>query len=159
MTQREPASSRSPSVDLDARPTPLAGPRAGEPWPEVGEAWLVYDGDCPFCTRYTHYLRLRQAVGEVRLIDAREGGEVVAMLDRRQVNLDEGMVLILGERCYHGADCLHALALLSSPVDWFNRLNHALFRRSALARTAYPLLRGGRNLVLRLMGRRPIKGS
>ena len=30
------------------------------------DAWLVYDGDCPFCSRYVQYLRLRE-VGLGRL--------------------------------------------------------------------------------------------
>ena len=41
------------------------------------EAWLVYDGDCPFCSAYVRFVRLRDAVGTVHLVDAREGGPVV----------------------------------------------------------------------------------
>ena len=131
----------------------------GEPWPPVDEAWLVYDGDCPFCSRAARYLRLRETVSRLRLIDARKGGEVVAMIEGRGLDLDEGMVLIVGDRLYHGADGLHAIALLSSPVGIFNRINYALFRHGALARVAYPVLRSGRNLALRLLGRRMIKGG
>lgn len=81
------------------------------------------------------------------------------MLKARDLDLDEGMVLLLGGQCYHGADCLHALALLSSRTGWFNRFNHALFRHPRVSRLAYPLLRAGRNLVLRLLGRSPIHAS
>lgn len=78
------------------------------------------------------------------------------MVRARHLDLDEGMVLLLHDQCYHGADCLNALALLSSRVGWFNRLNHALFRHPRLARVAYPALRAGRNVILRILGRRPI---
>jgi predicted DCC family thiol-disulfide oxidoreductase YuxK len=118
-----------------------------------GGAWLVYDGDCPFCSRYVQYLRLRQAAGQVRLVNAREGGPLVDELMRAGLDLDEGMVLKLGGRYYHGADCIHALALLSSGSGLFNRINARVFRSPHLARVLYPVLRAGRNTVLRLLGR------
>jgi predicted DCC family thiol-disulfide oxidoreductase YuxK len=121
-----------------------------------GDAWLVYDGDCPFCSRYVQYLRLRQAAGPVRLVNAREGGPLVDELQRAGLDLDEGMVLKLGGRYYHGADCIHALALLSSGSDLFNRINAKLFRSPRLSRVLYPVLRAGRNTVLALLGRTKI---
>ena len=121
-----------------------------------GDAWLVYDGECPFCSRYVRYVRLRQSAGPVRLINAREGGPLVEELQRAGLDLDEGMVLKLGDRYYHGADCIHALALLSSGSSLFNRINAKVFRSPRLSRALYPVLRAGRNTVLRLLGRRKI---
>lgn len=118
-----------------------------------GDAWLVYDGDCPFCSRYVRYLRLRQAAGPVRLVNAREGGPLVDELLRAGLDLDEGMVLKLGGRYYHGADCIHALALLSSGSGLFNRINAKVFRSPQLSRVLYPVLRAGRNMTLRFLGR------
>jgi len=63
------------------------------------------------------------------------------------------MVLRLDGRTYHGADCLHVLAGLSSRSGLFNKLNAAVFRRRALARLLYPVLRAGRNATLGLLGR------
>ncbi|MFO1070638.1 MAG: DCC1-like thiol-disulfide oxidoreductase family protein [Geminicoccaceae bacterium] len=113
-------------------------------------AWLVYDGECPFCRRYAALVRLRQSVGEVRLVDARAGGPLVREVEAAGLDLDEGMVLKVGGRLYHGADCIHAIALLASPSGPFNRLNAAIFRSSRLAALLYPLLRAGRNAALRL---------
>jgi predicted DCC family thiol-disulfide oxidoreductase YuxK len=117
------------------------------------EAWLVYDGECPFCSRYVRYIRLREAVGKVHLINAREGGPVAEELQAAGLDLNEGMVLKMGGRYYHGADCIHALALLSGGSDTFNRINAAIFRSPALSRLLYPVLRAGRNTVLRTLGR------
>src|SRR5690606_25765599 len=39
---------------------------------------IVYDGDCPFCTSYIRLLRIRDAAGPVRLVNAREDHDVVA---------------------------------------------------------------------------------
>jgi len=125
---------------------------------QTGEpgAWIVYDGQCPFCSRYVALLRLRDSLGEVRLINARDGGPVVEELERAGVDLDEGMVLKLDDRLYHGHDCIHVLALLSTPSGSFNRINAALFRSPRVARLLYPVLRTGRNAVLRLLGRSKI---
>jgi hypothetical protein len=121
---------------------------------EASPAVLIYDGYCPFCSRYVRYLRLREAVGELRLVDAREGGPEVEAAKAEGLDLDEGMVLRLGDATYHGADCLNRLALMSSPSGVFNRLNAALFRSPRLSALGYPVLRCGRNLALRLL-RRP----
>ena len=133
-----------------------AQPQDGGNHDKRGDAWLVYDGDCPFCSRYVQYLRFREAVAPVRLVNAREGGPLVDELQRAGLDLDEGMVLKLGGRYYHGADCIHALALLSSGSGLFGRINARVFRSSQLSRVLYPVLRAGRNTALRLLGRTKI---
>jgi predicted DCC family thiol-disulfide oxidoreductase YuxK len=119
------------------------------------DAWLIYDGDCPFCSRYVQYVRVRKALN-LRLVNAREGGPWVEEIRRAGLDLDGGMVLKLGDRFYHGADCIHALALLATPSNVFNRLNAAIFRSERLSRLLYPVLRTGRNTVLWLLGRRKL---
>jgi len=121
------------------------------------EAWVIYDGDCPFCSAYVRLLRLREAAGTVHLVDARDGGPMVAGLLAQGLDLDEGMVLKIGDRLYHGDDCIHALALMTSPVGVFNRLTAAVFKSPGRARLLYPALRACRNLTLRLLRRRKLK--
>ncbi|MFB3104340.1 MAG: DCC1-like thiol-disulfide oxidoreductase family protein [Pseudomonadales bacterium] len=122
-----------------------------------GSALLIYDGECPFCSRYVQMLRLRDSI-DLQLLDARlleKGGgatvlhEVIAAC----FDLNEGMVLKLGEEFYHGDHCIHVLALLSSSVGWTNRCFAAIFRSRAAARVLYPVLRFFRNLTLRCLGR------
>lgn len=120
-------------------------------------AWLIYDGDCPLCSRYVRYVRLRDTVGKVHLINAREGGPLVDEMAAGGLDLNEGMVLKMGGRYYHGADCIHALAMLSSPSNTFNRINAAIFRSPTLSRMLYPVLRVGRIAVLRALGRTKIR--
>ena len=121
------------------------------------EAWIVYDGQCPFCSRYVQLVRLRETLGRVRLIDARKGGPEVQEVRQAGLDLDDGMVLKLDGRLYHGAECINMLALLSTPSSGFNRLNAALFRSPTASRLLYPVLRAGRNAVLRLLGRGKIE--
>jgi predicted DCC family thiol-disulfide oxidoreductase YuxK len=117
------------------------------------EAWIVYDGQCPFCSRYVQLVRLRESLGRVQLVDARKGGPEVEEVRKAGLDLDEGMVLKLDGRLYHGADCIHMVALLSTPSSWFNRVNAAMFRSRTASRLLYPVLRTGRNTVLRMLGR------
>ena len=119
----------------------------------MASAVLIYDGNCPFCSRYTRYLRLKQTVGGIQLIDARGGGPEVAQAIAKGFDLDEGMVLVMDGAYYHGDACLNRLALMSSRSDLFNRVNFALFRSPFVSRVSYPVLRFGRNLVLKLLGR------
>lgn len=118
--------------------------------------YLIYDGECPFCTRYVRLMRLRQAVGELRLIDARQGGDEVEDARRRGYVIDQGMLLCLAGEYYYGDDCLHRLALLSTRQGWFNRLNYWLFHYRWLARFSYPVLRAGRNSLLWLLRRKKL---
>lgn len=118
--------------------------------------WIVYDGECPFCSRYVRMVRLREAIGKVRLVDARDGGTEVDEVRAAGLDMDEGMVLKLDGQLYHGADCIHRLALLSTSSSWFNRLNAAVFRSEGASRLLYPVLRAGRNTVLRMLGRSKI---
>ena len=154
---------------------PAAGPGAAEraAGPDaVGAnsgAVLVYDGECPVCSAYVRYVRIRESVGEVVLIDARDGSSAdpkksalgkywLGRIRAANLDLNEGMVLIYGGRLYHGADCVHMLALLSSASGPFNRFNALLFKSPAAAKVLYPAMRGGRNLLLRLLGRKRIEG-
>jgi predicted DCC family thiol-disulfide oxidoreductase YuxK len=116
--------------------------------------YLVYDGDCPFCTRFVRYMRLRDSIGPLAMIDSRRGGSEVDEVCRLGFDLDQGMALKLHGRFYHGAACVHVLALLSTRSGLFNRSLSIGFRSPRAARLLYPVLRAGRNLTLVLLGRR-----
>jgi predicted DCC family thiol-disulfide oxidoreductase YuxK len=122
--------------------------------PEAAPPVLVYDGACPVCSQYVRYVRIKESAGALLLVNARDGGPWIDRVLQAGLNLDEGMVLFYGGRAYHGVDCLHLLALLSTASGVFNRLNALAFRQPAIARFSYPVMRAGRNLLLRLL-RRP----
>lgn len=118
-------------------------------------AWLVYDGDCPFCSSYVRHVRFKENFGRLELVDGRSDDPVAREVASRY-DLDEGMVLKLGEQYYFADDCIHVLALLADTGGWFGRINGAIFRHRTLSRWLYPVLRSGRNLTLALLGRRQI---
>ena len=120
-------------------------------------ATVVYDGDCPFCSQYLGLLQLHETLGPVDLVNARDGGPLVNDIYRCGFDLNEGMVLVLNGVFYHGPDCIHRLALLSTPINSFNRLNRWLFASPNASRVLYPLLRAGRNIVLVFLNRRRLR--
>lgn len=118
--------------------------------------WLLYDGECPFCSSYVKFVRLRETVGPLRLLNARDGGPEYDLAVRKGFDLDQGMLLHLSGRYYHGADCMNALAMLSGDSGLINRFNSWVFRSQARSTALYPVLRLGRNAVIRLLGRRKL---
>ena len=122
--------------------------------PDRGAVFLVYDEACPLCSRYVTLLRLRESFGRVELVSARDDHPAVRELTARGCDLDDGIALIEGDRIYFGDECMTRLALVTTPIGVFNRLNAAIFKSPRLSRLFYPILRFGRVLLLRIL-RRP----
>ena len=114
---------------------------------------VIYDGDCPICTSYVNYLRLKDVVSTVELIDARRAPEEVERLQQLGVSLDDGIVVEFGSARYHGAEAMHQLTLMTTRSGLVNRIMHWMFSSRKRARYAYPVLRSGRNFVLWLLKR------
>lgn len=110
---------------------------------------IVYDGECVFCQNYVRYVRLRETIGPVDLLDARSGDPRVAGLWKGGYDLNEGMVFVHRGRIFHGADAIQVLASLSSGSGLFNRVNAALFRSRSVSSLVYPALKLGRRLTLK----------
>lgn len=119
---------------------------------------VIYDGDCPFCTSYVSMMRLREAAGEVDLVNAREDDPRVRDIQRAGYDLDSGMVVLWQDEVFFGDGAVHLLATLSSAGGGvFNRIQRMAFSNPRRAARLYPVLAAGRRLFLRLVGRAPIQ--
>ena len=114
---------------------------------------VIYDGDCPFCSSFVQFQKLREAVGTVSLLNARERPDLVRHFVNIGTPLDDGMALIIDGRVYYGADCLSRLALMSAGTSYSIRLWAAIFRSPRISEFAYPILKFGRRMVLLSLGR------
>jgi len=120
------------------------------------EILLVYDKECPACNNYCQVLRIREGVGELNIINARENSAVMEEITAQGLDIDQGMVLKMGGQLYYGSDAIHALALISSRSGIFNHLNYWIFKSKSMSRFLYPLLRLCRNLLLKVLGKTKI---
>lgn len=116
------------------------------------DVWLVYDGECPVCKSYCRYVRIRETVGTLHLVDARQPGALMDEITAAGLDIDQGMVLKLAGQLYYGPDAIHMLTLLGTPSGLFNRFNYHLFGTRLGARVFYPLGKAFRNLLLKLLG-------
>ena len=119
--------------------------------PEENDIEVVYDKDCPVCDFYC--TRADVAEGRLQLIDAREDTEIMRDITALGLDIDEGMVVRIGDDLYYGSDAIHALAQKSSGKGFVNFLGKWVFRSRTAARILYPPLKGIRNLLLKLLGR------
>jgi predicted DCC family thiol-disulfide oxidoreductase YuxK len=126
-------------------------------WTE-DELALIYDGECPVCTAYSGAVDVdRKDASGVRRINARSDDDLVKRAREAGLDLDEGMVVVHKGQLYHGADALHLMATLAPNSGIKNRLNKLLFGSRTVSRLSYPALRGGRNLLLKMLGRTKIR--
>ena len=118
----------------------------------AGDVLFVYDGQCPLCLMGATHFKVRQAVGELNLLDARKQPDHPLMqeINRLGINLDEGMVIKFKDIFYQSSDALHIMAMLGTNLGWFNRINSCIFRSKTLSTLLYPTFRSARNLLLKL---------
>ena len=112
---------------------------------------LVYDKECPACNYYCQMVRIRESVGELKLVDAREPSEIMEEITAAGLDIDQGMVLKMGNALYYGSDAIHMLSLIGSESGLFNRLNYWLFRSKSVSGILYPILRFFRNMLLKIL--------
>ena len=132
-------------------------------------AQIIYDGDCPFCANYVSLLNLREACGEVQLINARVVPKLVDYFKLKGMDLNRGMIFRHENKVYFGAEAAHAIARLSRPTSggdqsraWqrgAHNLLNKLLRYPRLASALYPLMRWIRQITLQVLGVRPIGSS
>lgn len=113
---------------------------------------LVYDGECPICSAYCKALAIRQLDPRFEIVNARQYHPILESINERGLDLDEGFVLKIENGYFHGAEAINRLALVSTRVGLFNRLNYLIFKSAYLSKILYPFLRNGRSILLYLLG-------
>jgi predicted DCC family thiol-disulfide oxidoreductase YuxK len=116
------------------------------------DVWLVYDGECPVCKTYCKYIRIREAVGRLHLIDAREPSPIMDEITAAGLDIDQGMVVKFKNAIYYGPDAIYMLTLLSTPSGFFNRINYYVFSTKVGSKIFYPIGKAFRTLLLKVLG-------
>ena len=118
---------------------------------QANDIFLVYDKECPACDFYCRLLRIRKSVGNLVLVDARDPSPLMEEITAAGLDIDQGMVLKIGDRMYYGADAIHTLSIMGTRSGVFNRLAYWCFKSQGVSRVIYPGLRSCRNLLLKIL--------
>lgn len=113
--------------------------------------WFVYDGECPICAYAAEALRIKQDYGELNTINAREAktDPLVEEINRKGLDLDEGMVIYANNQFYHGKEALKFMSQYGETKNAFMAAFKGLFWSNTLSWLMYPWLRGARNWLLK----------
>ena len=127
--------------------------------PDSDDLAIIYDAECPVCTAYSCSVEIApDSAPDVRRINARDGDDaLVRQAKEAGLDLDEGMVVAHKGQLYHGADALNIMARLAPKRGLGNRLHRLAFGSRSFSRLVYPLLRAGRNTLLKILGRTKIR--
>lgn len=122
----------------------------------VNKLSLIYDGECFFCSNTARAIKIRQAIGMIELINARDSHPLVAEAIKLGYDLNEGILVQFKNQYYYGRDALHFLALVGSQSDTFNKMNSMIFQHKFLTIICYPVFKGLRNIMLFIRKTPPI---
>lgn len=114
--------------------------------------YLIYDDECPLCRHSAHALNIKNAVGNLMLINARESHPLVNSAYERGFDPDRGIVVIYNNQYYYAADAVHFLALLNSSNSFLNKTTASLFRSRLFANIFYPVVKSVRRFLLSFKG-------
>ena len=120
---------------------------------ESNDIELVYDKQCPICEFYCQRIDVKESAGQLVRIDARDDSDIMQDITALGLDIDEGMVVRVGDELHYGADAIHELALLSSGKGFVNAMAKLTFGSRAIARVMYPFFRFVRNMFLKMLGR------
>lgn len=126
---------------------------------EIKQPALLYDGDCPLCQNYTQMLSIRENIGELNLINAREHPSLVKESRQLGYMIDDGMLLIIGNEFFYADQALHMLAKLSSSNGFIRKSCQILFGGRRRSIILYPILKFGRKVLLLLLRKTPIHNT
>lgn len=112
------------------------------------QVFLVYDHDCPVCRAYCTRAVPIDDKTQIRLVNARNDQTIMPDITERGLNIDQGMVLKVGERMYYGSEAAFQLQVFKKRT-WIDRV---FFATRARARIMYPAGKAVRNMLLRMLG-------
>ncbi len=113
---------------------------------------ILYDGDCPFCTRYVRLLRLRENL-RVEMVNARENSADRDAATAKGFDLDHGMLVTYGGQDYYADAAITLLSVLATSSGFINRMAAAAFRSPRRAKMIYPVLAFFRRITVLGLGR------
>ena len=120
------------------------------------EDYLLYDGECPACSSYVAFSRLRRLHPSLKVLDARGEPALVEELRGRGYEINEGMVMQLDGKIFFGAEATRQIARHAREGGVLRRALLDAIGDAPWSRALYPLLNRCRRLLLAVLGRKLI---
>lgn len=118
--------------------------------------FLLYDGECPVCSRYVLWTNIRARHPGIALLNAHQEPDLVAGLRAQGIEVNDTMVFHVDGQSHVGAD---AMVKINGYID-DNGFSARFLRRMTASRRllapVYPVLVSARKLLLRVLGRKQI---
>jgi predicted DCC family thiol-disulfide oxidoreductase YuxK len=109
---------------------------------------FFYDGECPICSHFV--CKINDSNNKIELINAREQPELVEMAKAKNLDIDEGAIVIANEQIFYGPEAMIYLAKNLNSFGVFGGVFKGLFRFNIIARSLYPTLVSLRKLLLKV---------
>jgi len=123
---------------------------------KIPGSFVLYDGECPVCSRFVAWNRLREIRPDIRLIDARQAHDLVTQFREHGIEINDTMVIKLGNLVLVGSDAFAAVVKLGAPRPTVSTMLIKWLANSPIMGPMYPFLVVCRKLLLRVMRREQI---
>ena len=116
------------------------------------EIYIIYDGECPFCSDFVMASNLRNRYKNLKIVNAREKTQLSQNVIQQGYDLNEGMVVIKDNKILFGTEAARFIALNGSGglSHWFYK---SMLYNQAIANYIYPVLVVLRKRYLKLVGK------
>lgn len=124
---------------------------------DANTLYLIYDDECPLCRHSAKAVRIKQAVGNLELLNARESHPLIDAAHDNGLDPDVGIIVYYHNQFYFAEHAISLLAQLSEPKSRFNLFFTNLLKKLWIAKCLYPIVKGIRRFFLYLKGVHGIK--
>lgn len=121
--------------------------------------YIIYDRECYFCNHTAKALKIKKAVGELILINARESNALVSEAIQHGLDVNEGIVVYYKQTFYHGKEAIYLLNELADKSTLRGKLAYLFYKNKLVISFGYPILKLIRNLNLALQGKPKIQNT
>ena len=123
----------------------------------TSEIKIIYDGQCILCSNYVAMMRLKKNIENIKLIDARVEKEYVSEMTKKGLDVNEGMLVVYGDKLFYGSEAVHILSILSSNSNIILNFVNFFFSSKVFASIIYPFCKFGRSVILKISGKKMIE--
>lgn len=115
--------------------------------PTESTLYLLYDGDCMLCQNAAQYYRLKEAAGEICLVNLRGHAEITSSIRNSGLDPNEGVLVLHKKQVLFGAEALCYLSRLGELRAPGGSAASRLLQIRTLSNLLYPLMKALRALI------------